>query len=81
MFKWILSNASSLLLKNARAWEISVFGVVARKNRIIEHAQARLKAIEAGDGMFSDDEPFVIPGGLYIGFNDLFITTDARTLH
>jgi hypothetical protein len=33
-----------------------------RMNRLIVRAQARLARIEAGQGDFSDDEPFVIPG-------------------
>lgn len=56
-------------------------GVVARNNRILKHAQERLKAIEAGDGMFSDDEPLTIPASLYVGFNNLYITADVRSLH
>jgi hypothetical protein len=33
----------------------------ARGNQLIDHALARLKAIEAGTGGFTDDEPLVIP--------------------
>jgi hypothetical protein len=35
-----------------------------------EHAQERLAAIEAGNGTYSDDEPFTVPASLYIGFNN-----------
>lgn len=41
-----------------------------RNNAIISLAEERLAAIEAGNGMFRDDEPFFIPGG-YIGNNRL----------
>ncbi len=34
----------------------------ARGERLIKDAQARLKAIDAGTGPFTDDEPFVIAG-------------------
>jgi hypothetical protein len=34
----------------------------ARNNRLIAAAQARLKAIEAGQGKFIDDEPFLVTG-------------------
>ncbi|KAJ5261373.1 hypothetical protein N7478_011968 [Penicillium angulare] len=55
--------------------------VVARNNRILKHAQKRLKAIEAGEGMFADDEPFTIPSALYLGPDNLIINQDVRTLH
>jgi hypothetical protein len=53
---------------------------VARNNRIIKHAQERLAAIEAGNGTYSDDEPFTVPASLYIGFNNLFFAQDTRYL-
>lgn len=56
-------------------------GVVARNNRILNYAQERLKAIEAGNGQFRDDEPLTIPAALYIGTNNLYITQDTRVLH
>ncbi|GAB1193934.1 hypothetical protein APSETT444_003171 [Aspergillus pseudonomiae] len=55
--------------------------VVARNNRILQYAQKRLKALEAGKGMFGDDEPLTIPASLYIGFNNLFFARDTRYLH
>lgn len=33
-----------------------------RNNRIVDMALERLRAIEAGEGMFQDDEPFVVAG-------------------
>lgn len=56
-------------------------GVVARNNRILEHAQERLKALEAGEGTFGDDEPLAIPASLHIGFNNLFFAQDTRYIH
>ncbi|KAB8256168.1 hypothetical protein BDV32DRAFT_141464 [Aspergillus pseudonomiae] len=56
-------------------------GVVARNNCILQYAQKRLKALEAGKGMFGDDEPLTIPASLYIGFNNLFFAQDTRYLH
>ncbi|KAE8377953.1 hypothetical protein BDV26DRAFT_304703 [Aspergillus bertholletiae] len=56
-------------------------GVVARNNRILQYAQSRLAALEAGEGMFGDDEPFTIPASLYVGFNNLFFSQDTRYLH
>lgn len=35
---------------------------VARANRLIDAARARLASIEAGQGDYKDDEPFVVPG-------------------
>ncbi len=34
----------------------------ARNNRIVDDAVARLKALDAGKGRFTDDEPLLIPG-------------------
>lgn len=50
----------------------------ARNNAIVKLAQDRLALIEAGKGMFRDDEIFVYPGG-YIGANKLF-TSDIDLL-
>ena len=50
----------------------------AKNNEIIKLAKDRLRAIEAGKGMFLDDEIFVYPGG-YIGANKLF-TSDVSLL-
>ncbi|GKZ16460.1 hypothetical protein AbraIFM66951_007144 [Aspergillus brasiliensis] len=58
-----------------------VKGIVARNNRVLEHAQNRLKEIEKGNGMFGDDEPLTMPAALYLATNNLFISQDVRTLH
>ena len=54
---------------------------MARNNRVLEHAQHRLKEIEKGNGMFGDDEPLTIPAALYLATNNLYISQDVRTLH
>ncbi|PYH87410.1 hypothetical protein BO71DRAFT_472633 [Aspergillus ellipticus CBS 707.79] len=56
-------------------------GVVARNNKVIAHAEARLKAIEAGQGIYSDDEPLTIIDADYIGFNNKFFAQDTRWIH
>ncbi|OJJ34702.1 hypothetical protein ASPWEDRAFT_27397 [Aspergillus wentii DTO 134E9] len=56
-------------------------GVVARNNRVLQHAQDRLAAIEAGNGTYSDDEPLTILDTLYTGFNNKFFAQDTRYLH
>lgn len=50
----------------------------AKNNAIVKMAQDRLAAIEAGKGMFKDDEIFVYPGG-YIGANKL-MTSDISLM-
>lgn len=37
-----------------------------RMDKLIERALARLEKIEAGKGRYSDDEPFVVPGGAFL---------------
>lgn len=45
----------------------------ARMNRLIAAAQERVALIEAGKAAYSDDEPFTVPGGNFLGFfNKLF---------
>ncbi|KAF2142263.1 uncharacterized protein K452DRAFT_227456 [Aplosporella prunicola CBS 121167] len=55
-------------------------GVVARMQRLVSFAEERLKAINAGNGSFSDDEDFYIPDASYIGFNNKLISQDVRFL-
>jgi hypothetical protein len=55
-------------------------GVAARENRLIADAQARLKAIEAGQGMFTGDEPLTIPAASFLGNNNKFFAQDPRFL-
>ena len=53
-------------------------GVARREKRLIEMAQDRLQKINAGQGRFTDDEPFVIPGAATNPFNNKFFTQDPR---
>lgn len=44
-----------------------------RMNRLIAHAQERVALIDAGKGLFADDEPMIVPGGTQIApMNKLF---------
>ena len=49
-----------------------------RNNRLVQTALDRLAKIEAGQGRFSDDEPFLVPGGNYLGFNNRLFTQDTH---
>jgi hypothetical protein len=55
-------------------------GVGKREQALIKAAQERLKLIEAGQGRYSDDEPFVIPGANSSGTNNKFFAQDVRFL-
>jgi pimeloyl-ACP methyl ester carboxylesterase len=48
----------------------------ARNMRYVNYALVRLKAIEAGEGNFSDDEPLVIPGAIEGGNGARLFHTD-----
>jgi hypothetical protein len=51
-----------------------------RNDRLVQSALDRLAKIEAGQGRFSDDEPFLVPGGNYLGFNNRLFTQDTHLL-
>jgi hypothetical protein len=51
-----------------------------RENQLIRTALDRLQKINAGNGFYSDDEPFVVPGANYTGSNNKFFTQDTRFL-
>jgi hypothetical protein len=51
-----------------------------RNNRLVENALDRLAKLEAGQGRFSDDEPLVVPGGSYLGFNNKLFAQDTDLL-
>ncbi len=51
-----------------------------RETRLIQAALDRLEKIKAGQGRFSDDEPFVVPGASYMGFNNKLFAQDTRLL-
>ena len=55
-------------------------GVAKRENQLIAAALDRLKKINGGNGRFSDDEPFVVPGADYLGFNNKLFAQDTRLL-
>ncbi|KAJ5784990.1 uncharacterized protein N7503_010202 [Penicillium pulvis] len=80
-------NTANGFVNNTRSNYTAAFkerlqtGMVTRNNRILDHAQERLKALEAGEGMFGDDEPLTIPASLYIAFNNLFFPQDTRYIH
>lgn len=45
----------------------------ARMNRLIDYCQERVKLIDAGRGLYKDDEPLLVPGGnQYAPMNKLF---------
>jgi hypothetical protein len=51
-----------------------------RNNRLVKTALDRLSLIEKGKGRFTDDEPFVIPGGSQLLFNNKLFAQDIRLL-
>jgi pimeloyl-ACP methyl ester carboxylesterase len=51
-----------------------------RNRRLIRTALDRLSLIEAGKGRFTDDEPFVVPGGSQLGYNNKLFAQDTRLL-
>ncbi len=55
-------------------------GVARRESRLIKTALARVAAIDAGKGNFDDDEPFVVPDSIYLGFNNKLFAQDIRLL-
>lgn len=51
-----------------------------RNMRLVEQAQKRLQEIEAGNGLYEDDEPFVIPGASQTFFNNRLFAQDIRLM-
>lgn len=51
-----------------------------RNNRILEHALERLAAMERGEGLYSDDEPLVIPGADQNFMNNKLYAQDIRLM-
>ena len=45
---------------------------------MIKSALDRLEKINAGNGRYSDDEPFIVPGANYRGANNLLFSQDVR---
>jgi pimeloyl-ACP methyl ester carboxylesterase len=57
------------------------FAAVARRNnQLIKAALDRLEVINAGKGRYGDDEPFVVPGASFLGFNNRLFSQDVRLL-
>ena len=62
-------------------------GVHARSERLVADAQAKLKAIESGDGPYKDNEPFVVAGmavnavGARLNMADTRILSRTRAPH
>jgi hypothetical protein len=57
------------------------FANVAKRNsQLIKNAQDRLQKINAGQGVFKDDELFVVPGGSSSGPNNKLFSQDVRML-
>jgi len=54
--------------------------VSKRNNFIVNSALDRLALINAGKGLYSDDEPFVVPGGILFGFNNKLFAQDIRLM-
>lgn len=52
-----------------------------RNNQIVELAVERLKAIEEGKGLYTDDEPFCIAGASQIGPNNRMFPQDIRLMN
>ena len=51
-----------------------------RNNRLIDYALERLALIEAGKGLYADDEPMIIAGSSHIGPNNKLFPQDIRLL-
>ena len=54
--------------------------VVRRNNQLIKAALDRLEMIKAGRGRYGDDEPFLVPGASFLGFNNRLFSQDVRLL-
>lgn len=52
----------------------------ARARAILARAQERLRLIEAGKGLYADDEPFDVPGASLLGWNNKLFTQDTRLI-
>jgi hypothetical protein len=52
----------------------------ARNDRLIEAAQRRLAQVQAGEGQFSDDEPYFVPGASLLGWNNKLFAQDVKLM-
>ncbi len=71
------SNGAKYSDEFAHRWQTAVG---KRENQLIRTALDRLQKINAGQGRFSDDEPFVVPGASYNAGNNKFFAQDPRFL-
>ncbi|KAK4508473.1 hypothetical protein PRZ48_002212 [Zasmidium cellare] len=55
-------------------------GVAARWQRLLKYAQERREIIAAGNGTFSNDEPFHIPDANFLGGNNKLFAQDTKFL-
>ncbi|KAF2162365.1 hypothetical protein M409DRAFT_58459 [Zasmidium cellare ATCC 36951] len=55
-------------------------GVAARWQRLVKYAEERRAIIMAGNGTFSDDEPFYIPDAHFVGGNNKLFAQDTQFL-
>jgi hypothetical protein len=51
-----------------------------RNNQLVKNALDRLEKINAGKGRFNDDEPFIIPGGIFRGYNNRLFSQDINLM-
>lgn len=51
-----------------------------RNMRLVGAAQERLEKINAGEGLYDDDEPFIIPGAAQSFFNNKLFAQDIRLM-
>lgn len=55
-------------------------GEGARNDRLIDAALKRLAVVKAGEGQFSDDEPYFVPGASLLGWNNKLFAQDVRLM-
>jgi hypothetical protein len=51
-----------------------------RNSQLIKNALDRLEKINSGKGRFNDDEPFIISGGSFRGYNNRLFAQDVRLM-
>jgi hypothetical protein len=55
-------------------------GEGARNTRLIDAAIKRMGVVQAGEGQFSDDEPYFVPGASLLGWNNKLFAQDVRLM-
>ena len=56
-------------------------GQQQRYNQLIYNAQERLRLIKAGEGLYADDEPFIIPGSNSMRFYNKLYSSNTKLLN